>query len=67
MADNLLEQLRFHSARIELLENALCQALAFKGKFSKDVVVCDLLIHKILTKIEEHSKFVNGNLTAQPM
>ena len=37
---------------------ALCQALAFKDKWPKEVVVVDMLLKKILNQIVEDSTFL---------
>lgn len=50
-SSNLLEQMRLHHQKVELLQEAICQALAYKSKFPKERVVCEILIRKIADDI----------------
>jgi len=48
-----IEDLRSQACLIEQLENALCQALAYKEKFPKEQVVCDMLILKLSQELKD--------------
>jgi hypothetical protein len=62
---NILEEIRGHHQQIELLEEAVCQALAYKQKFPKEQVVCDMLISKIVNRIKTTASFLSDVYTNQ--
>lgn len=56
---NSLETLRSTFYQIESLEKALGEAIAYKQKFPRDQVICDMLISKFVKEIHNKSNTIS--------
>lgn len=48
---NIFEKLRIAHSNLEVLHKGLSQAIAYKEKYPKEQVLCDLLILKFVEEI----------------